>query len=66
MPLIIKRKLLQIGDSLGITIPEDVINSYRLKKGDRIYIITDAVDGFIIVDLENRSVEELWKTIKED
>lgn len=67
MPTMSKRRVLEIGDSLGITIPKDIINSYLLKKGDNITVIADAldVDGFIVVDIKGRGVQELWKLLKE-
>jgi len=64
MPVMFKRKILQVGDSLGITIPEDIVKSYNIKRGEIHHVISDVVDGFLLVDLEGRSVDKLWKEIK--
>jgi antitoxin component of MazEF toxin-antitoxin module len=61
MPNILQRKILQVGDALGITIPKSVVDTYGLKKGAVIYLVTDGVDceDFLIVDLSNRTIKEL-------
>jgi antitoxin component of MazEF toxin-antitoxin module len=67
MPTFFHHKIIRVGDTLGMVIPKDVINSYLLKKGKPITIINDYLEahGFLIIDLEERSVEELWKILKE-
>ena len=68
MPTMFHHKIINIGDTLGIILPKAVINSYRLKKGKPITIINDYldnIDGFLIIDLQERSVEELWKLLKD-
>jgi len=68
MPTIFsKRKILKVGDALGITIPKSIIVTHSLKKGDRISVISDVVDyadGLVVIDLKGRSVEELWELMK--
>ena len=67
MTTLFKRKVLQVGDSLGITIPEEVVQTHKIKKGQYVYIMTDAIDeeGFVIIDVLNRSRDEIWKLLKE-
>ena len=67
MTILFKRKVLQVGDSLGITIPEEMVQTHKIKKGQEVYIMTDAIEeeGFIVVDLLNRSRDEIWKLLKE-
>ena len=60
MPNILKRKILRVGDALGITLPKSIVDSYGLEKGADIFIITDAVDEkFLFVDLGKRNIVEL-------
>jgi len=64
MPLIIKRKIVRVGDSLGLTIPKFIVDTYDLKKGEAIFLITDAVDEkFLLIDLKKRSKQELKKIV---
>jgi len=68
MATIFGRKMLQIGDSLGITIPEEIIKTYNLKKGNKIFLIADGLDdadGFLLIDLMDRDINELWKLMRE-
>ena len=67
MTTLFKRKVLRIGDSLGITIPEEIIQTHKVKKGQEAYIMTDAIDeeGFIVIDLLGRGRDEIWKLLKE-
>ena len=67
MPTMFKHKILNVGDTLGIVLPKAIINSYLLKKGKPITIINDFMetDGFLVIDLEERNVEELWKLLKD-
>jgi len=62
-----KRKLIQMGDSVGITIPADVVYTYDLKPGDTITIILDSDidDYFFFMDIkQDRKREELWKIMR--
>jgi len=68
MATIFSRKVLQIGDSLGITIPEEIIKTYNLKKGNKIFLIADGLDdadGFLLVDLMGRELGEIWKLMRD-
>jgi len=69
MATIFKRKVLQVGDSLGITIPETIAKTYKIEKGATIYLVadgTDDVDGFLLVDLMGRDRDEIWKLMREN
>ena len=37
-------KLTQIGNSVGVILPKEVLARLKLEKGDRVFV-TDAVDG---------------------
>ncbi|MFQ4143473.1 AbrB/MazE/SpoVT family DNA-binding domain-containing protein [Chlorogloeopsis sp. ULAP02] len=40
-------KIRQIGNSLGVTLPKEVLHQLNLKEGDTIYL-TETTDGFLI------------------
>ncbi|MBF2009210.1 AbrB/MazE/SpoVT family DNA-binding domain-containing protein [Chlorogloeopsis fritschii PCC 9212] len=40
-------KIRQIGNSLGVTLPKEVLHKLNLKEGDTIYL-TETTDGFQI------------------
>lgn len=67
MPTIFKRKVLKIGGSLGLTIPDSIIKTYGIKQGDKINVISDGLDedGLLVIDIKGRGNDELWKIIKE-
>lgn len=67
MPTIFKRKILKVGDSLGLTIPDSIVKTYGLKRGDKISVISDALDedGLLVIDIKGRTNEELWSVIRE-
>ena len=66
MANILKRKVLRVGDALGITIPKSVVDTYGLVRGEYIYIITDGLDtdGFLVIDLGKRNLEEIKNLLK--
>jgi antitoxin component of MazEF toxin-antitoxin module len=68
MPIVFyKRKVIEIGDSLGITIPKDVAFTYDLKAGTYMTIIFDQEsddDYLVILDMKNRDRDELWKLMR--
>ena len=39
-----KLKIIQIGNSLGVTLPKEVLSALKLGRGDTL-ILTDAPDG---------------------
>lgn len=62
-----ERKILKVGDSLGITLPDIIVKTYDLKKGTKIYLIADGledVDGFLLIDIMGRNINELWTMMK--
>ncbi len=67
MPTIFKRKVLKVGDSLGLTIPDSIVKTYDIKRGDKISVISDSLDedGLLVLDIRGRSNEELWEIIRE-
>jgi len=60
-----KRKVMKVGDSLGITIPENVCLSCDIKKGDNIYLIVGGIDGYLLVDLCHREIKDILNEMKE-
>ena len=61
------RKVVGVGTSLGLIIPKELEKSVGLEKGQKITIMTNViedVDNFIIIDLQGRSREELWKILR--
>ena len=64
MPILFKRKILQIGDSIGVTIPEEIVKTYKLKKGEDVYLITDGIEGFCLIDLMRQTRDEIWKMLE--
>jgi len=67
MPTIFKRKVLKVGGSLGLTIPDSIVKTYDLKRGDEISVVSDGLDedGLLVIDIKGRTNEELWKIIRE-
>jgi len=67
MPTPFKRKILKIGDSLGITIPKPILKGNDVKKGMSVYMMTDVLDeeGFLVVDLKGRSWKEIYRLLVE-
>lgn len=66
-PPIIKRKITNVGNSLGVTLPINFINSLELEKGDQIDI--QVQDDSIILKKskpEKRIDDDLLKLIFEE
>ena len=40
-------KLTQIGNSLGVVLPKEILTKLRVEKGDSIYV-TETPDGFVL------------------
>ena len=69
MPIVFyRRKVIEIGDSVGITIPKDVAYTYDLKPGTYMTIIFDQDsddDYLVILDMmKDRGRDELWKLMR--
>ena len=56
-------KLTQIGNSLGVILPKDVLARLKLVKGDTVYL-TDAANG-VNLSAYNPDMEELLKLGRE-
>lgn len=63
MVVMFKRKILQVGDSLGITIPDDIVKTYKIKKGEKRFVVSGVVDGFLLVELAGKSRDEIWREL---
>jgi len=64
MRVFFKRKLIKIGDSVGIVIPADIVRTYDLEAGNAITFIADTYyepDGVIALDIMGRQGTELHK-----
>lgn len=44
-----KRKLVQAGSSLAITLPAEVVHAFRLEKGQEVDVTVHPVSGAVIV-----------------
>jgi putative addiction module antidote len=51
-------KLTQIGNSVGVILPKDVLGKLKLEKGDTVYL-TDTPDGFALTPLDPSFAEQL-------
>jgi putative addiction module antidote len=51
-------KLTQIGNSVGVILPKDVLARLKLAKGDMVFV-TDAVDGVRLTPYDPTLDEEL-------
>jgi putative addiction module antidote len=44
MPVMTALKLTQIGNSVGVVLPKDMLSRLKLEKGDTVFV-TDTADG---------------------
>ena len=44
-----KRKLVQAGSSLAVTLPAEVVHAFRLEKGQEVDVTVHPVSGAVIV-----------------
>jgi putative addiction module antidote len=51
-------KITQIGNSVGIVLPREVLSKLKAEKGDVVYI-TDAPDGIYITPYDQHFGEEM-------
>ena len=51
-------KLTQIGNSLGVILPKEVLSSMRLEKGDAVFL-TEAPDGYRITAYDPEFSEQM-------
>ncbi|HEX4860203.1 MAG TPA: AbrB/MazE/SpoVT family DNA-binding domain-containing protein, partial [Rhizomicrobium sp.] len=53
-----KLKIIQIGNSLGVTLPKEALAAMKLEKGDTI-TLTDAPDGFRVTPYDQEKGKQL-------
>ena len=53
-----KLKIIQIGNSLGVTLPKEALAAMKLEKGDTI-TLTDAPDGFRVTPYDQEKAKQL-------
>lgn len=53
-----KRKLVQAGSSLAVTLPAEVVHAFRLEKGQEVDVTVHPVSGAVIVRAGTRHYEE--------
>jgi putative addiction module antidote len=51
-------KLTQIGNSVGVILPKDVLARLRLEKGDTVFV-TDAANGVLLTPFDPALAEQL-------
>lgn len=51
-------KLTQIGNSVGVILPKEILARLKLEKGDLLYV-TDIPDGFALTPLDPAFEEQL-------
>jgi putative addiction module antidote len=51
-------KLTQIGNSVGVILPKDVLARLRLEKGDTVFV-TDAANGVLLTPFDPALDEQL-------
>lgn len=51
-------KLTQIGNSVGVILPKEVLARLKLQKGDTVYV-TDTPDGLALTPLDPSFAEQL-------
>jgi putative addiction module antidote len=51
------RKLVQTGSSLAVTLPKDVVDQFKLKKGDPVEVSVHPQTGSIVVRTAVRYIE---------
>ena len=51
-------KLTQIGNSVGVILPKDVLAKLKLQKGESVFL-TECADGFILTPYDPALDEEL-------
>jgi putative addiction module antidote len=55
---VIKLKVAQIGNSLGVVLPKEALSRLKLEKGDELYL-TEAPDGYRLTPHQDGVEEEL-------
>jgi putative addiction module antidote len=65
------RKIVQTGSSLAVTLPKDVVDQFKLKKGDEVDVSVHPQTGAIVVRtavryFEDGKVTKKFKRLSED
>lgn len=53
-----ERKLVQIGSSLAVTLPADVVKEFKLKKGNSVEVSVHPITGVVSIKPGMRYFEE--------
>ena len=66
-----KRKLVQAGSSLAVTLPADVVQEFRLKKGMAVEVSVHPQTGAVTIrpgvrEFENGKVTKRFEALAED
>lgn len=51
-------KLTQIGNSVGVILPKEILTRLKLEKGDSLFL-TDSADGFVLTPYDPSLEEQL-------
>jgi putative addiction module antidote len=51
-------KIIQIGNSLGVTLPKEVLSALKMEKGDTL-VLTEAPDGFRLTPYDPETGRQL-------
>ncbi len=57
--MIMVRKIFKIGDSLVISLPEDVIEQLGLHEGSEVSVSVEAAEGRLIIELNRSAVADI-------
>ena len=53
-------KLTQIGNSVGVILPKEVLARLKLEKGDTVFV-TDAANGVMLTPYDPALTDAAWK-----
>jgi len=53
-----KLKIIQVGNSLGVTLPKEALSALKVEKGDTL-ILTQAPDGFRLTPYDPDTAKQL-------
>lgn len=56
-------KVTTIGNSLGVTLPKEVLMKLHLKKGDEVYF-TETPTGYVLTPYDEEFVEQMKRAEK--
>ncbi len=51
-------KIIQIGNSLGVTLPKEALKAMKLEKGDTL-ILTEAPDGYRVTPYDPETARQI-------